>query len=136
MINQQTDMVAHFVLQTKDGAGGWGLLARTKVRPSYYVYQLYQRLGDTLLASQSDVAGVSLVAAQQEDGSLTLLLVNLLDTAVDAPLQIVGGAVPEAAEWHLFDPTHNAEMVGTIDLGSMTELNLPPTSISLLITTP
>lgn len=136
MINQQTEMVAHFVLQTKGGAGGWGLLARTEVRPSYYVYQLYQRLGQTLLASQSDVPGVSIVAAQTADGRLTLLLVNLLDTAVETPLQIVGPAVPETAEWHLFDPTHNVELVGEIDLSPGTQISLPPTSISLLISIP
>ena len=136
MINQQTDMVAHFVLQTRNGAGGWGLLARTEVRPSYYVYQMYQQLGETLLSAQSDIPGVSVVAAQRADGSLTLVLINLTDTAVRAPLQIVGQSVSETAEWHLFDPDHEAELVGTIDFGDNTEVSLPPTSISLLIAAP
>ena len=136
MINQQTDMVAHFVLQTKDGAGGWGLLARTEVRPSYYVYQLVQQLGETLLPSQTDLPGVSVVAGRRADGSLTILLINMQDTAVDVPLQIVGQTVPETAVWHLFDPDHAAEPVGTIAFGSEADLSLPPTSLSLLVAAP
>ncbi len=136
MINQQTDMVAHFVLQTKDGAGGWGLLARTEVRPSYYVYQMYQQLGQTLLPAQTDISGVSVVAAQRADGTLTLILINLTDTAVEAPLQIVGHPLPQTAQRYLFDPTHNAEQVDTIEVGEEAQISLPPTSISLLVIAP
>jgi hypothetical protein len=71
----------------------------------------------TLLPAQTDLPGISVVAARRADGSLTILLINLLDTAVDAPLQIVGQTMPETAERHLFDPDHAAEPVGTISFG-------------------
>ena len=60
VIRQRVDIVAHFVLQTSTGAGGWGLLARRDVRPTYYVYQMYKHFGQELVYASSDDPDVSI----------------------------------------------------------------------------
>ncbi|KAA3664807.1 MAG: hypothetical protein DWQ04_03815 [Chloroflexi bacterium] len=132
MIEQEVDIVAHFVLQTKDGAGGWGLLARDHVRPTYYVYQLYQQFGQIRLTSASDVPNVSVYAAEREDGTITVIVINLGDADMDVPLQIVGD-VGETAVIHRLDPAHNAENLGEISFKNTDAITLPGQSISLYL---
>ena len=132
LIRHRVDYVAHFVLQTNAGQGGWGLLARNDVRPAYYVYQLYQKFGQELLRSdfpaQSDV---SLYAARRDDGALTLLAINRGgETAVET-IQLIGFAPgAPAAVWRL-DETHNAALVDPVTFEAVTTLSLPAYSVTL-----
>ena len=75
-------VVAQYAFQMRDSRGGWGLLERTRVRPQYYVYQLYRHFGDELVYAATDDPNVMVVAAIRDDGALTLMAVNLGDTAV------------------------------------------------------
>jgi hypothetical protein len=72
-------LVNYFDLQSTDGRGGWGLLAANAPRPSYYVYQLYQRFGTELVAASSTEEFVSAYAAIRPDGGLSVIVTNLND---------------------------------------------------------
>jgi hypothetical protein len=131
LIRNGVDYVAHFALQTNPGQGGWGLLARDEVRPSYYVYQMYARFGDRLRFAASPVEEVSLFAALDGDGALTLMLVNLSDQAQSLPLQLDHfEPTGDAAIWR-FDATHQAARLEDVPLASGASLAVPPQSMTL-----
>jgi hypothetical protein len=132
LMRQRVDYVAHFVLQTNAGQGGWGLLARNDVRPAYYVYQLYQKFGQELLRTEFDgQSAVSLYAARRDDGVLTLIAINRSPDTAHETVQLIG-FVPEspAVVWRL-DETHNAALVEPILFTSVTTLALPGYSVTL-----
>ena len=132
MIEQGVDMVAHFVLQTKDSAGGWGLLARYDVRPSYYTYQMYQHFGNTRIYTSSDDPLVTIYGARRADNNITLMIINLGDTPTTTSLQWANGTPPtETATLYLFDSTHNAEEIGPQPLTN--DITLPAQSMSLYL---
>ena len=132
LIRQRVDYVAHFVLQTNASQGGYGLLERTDVRPTYYVYQLYQKFGQELLRTDFDTeSDVSLYAALRDDGVLTLMAINRgPETAVETLqlLDFVPGT--QAAVWRL-DETHNAAPVEPVEFEAITTLTLPGYSATL-----
>ena len=129
LINHQVDMVAHFVLQTHANAGGWGLLGRFNVRPSYYVYQLYQQFGEELLAAESAVPHLNLYAARRGDGTITVIVINLADETQSAPL-VLSGQEGATAALTLFDAEHPAVPLGQHPL---TNLTFPAQSMTLLV---
>ncbi len=125
LINQDVDMVNHWMLyHPRDGTG---ILARYEIRPTYYVYQMYKLFGSEKLHADSGLEDVSIVAAQREDGTVTLMIVNRGD-AVTVPLTIVGVEGVDKAELTLFDAEHQVENMGEVALD---ELQLPAQSISL-----
>ena len=132
LIRQRVDYVAHFVLQTNAGQGGWGLLARNDVRPTYYVYQLYQKFGQELLRTDFDgQSTVSLVAARRDDGVLTLIAINRgPETAVETVQLIDFAPGAAAAVWRL-DAAHNAALVEPVVFETVTMLTLPGYSATL-----
>jgi hypothetical protein len=87
IINQDVDMVAFFTLSHDDGTT---LLGRNEPSPTFYVYKLFQQLGTEKLHTDSGIDNVSIFAAQREDGTLTLMLVNRGPDEVTAPLQVDG----------------------------------------------
>ncbi|MBE2221261.1 MAG: hypothetical protein IAF02_06960 [Anaerolineae bacterium] len=135
IINQGVDMVAYFTLAHNDGTT---LLDRSGPRPTYYVYQLYQQFGTEKLYSDSGLDEVSIFAAQREDGTVTLMVVNRGDADVTMPLHVANSAGGETAVsassrqaiLHRFDAAHNAENLGEV---SIDELELPGQSISLYV---
>ena len=102
-----------------------------QVRPTYYVYQMYQHFGSQLVYSASGQEGVSIYAAKREDGSLTILVVNLLDAEQSLSLEIKGSKLGAAETWR-FDAEHLAENLGEQDL-SIGTLTLPAQSINLYV---
>lgn len=132
LIRQDVEIVAHFILQSNDGQGGWGLLGRFDfIRPSYYVYQLYKQFGETLVYAASDDPYLSVYAAKRQDGSLTLIVINLDDDPKEKDLEIKGQRSGEI-KWTLFDETHPAEDWKILDLNTNTRITFPGQSISLL----
>jgi hypothetical protein len=132
LIRQDVEIVAHFILQSNDGQGGWGLLGRfDNIRPSYYVYQLFQQFGETFVYASSDDPYLSIYAAKRADGSLTLIVINLDDEAKEKMLDIKGFR-SASIEWSLFDETHQAEHWQRLALDSAARLEFPAQSISLL----
>lgn len=130
MIRQQVEVVNYFTLFTKDS--NFGLLARYDARPAYYVYQLYKQFGSELLTSESSDELVTITAANRDDGSLTLMVVNRGAEAKTLPLAITGFTPSGEAEVWLLDVDHKAENIGTQDLSAGT-VTLPAESVTLYI---
>jgi hypothetical protein len=131
MIDEDVLMVNQFMLSTASGqAGGWGLISILGLAPAYYVYQMYNHFGTERVYASSGVANVSIYAAKREDGTLTLMVINLADGEQRVALQIQGKS-PRKAEVWLFDADHNAEDLGEQKFPEDGILTLPPQSISL-----
>ncbi len=109
MINHEVEYVAQFTVH--HATAGYSMFGNSVIRPNYYVYPMYKMLGDQLVWSASGIEHVSVVSAVRDDGALTVMLINLNDEAVDAPLQ-VDGTIRE--QW-LFDEAHPAEQVSVDD---------------------
>lgn len=127
LIKQQVFMVNMFLFA--DRAGAYGLISGT-LRPTYYVFQMYNHFGSEQVYAASGIPNVSIYAAKRTDGTLTLMVINLADTQQQVPLQVKGLTLAQAAHSWLFDATHNAVDSGATDLSSG-KLNLPAQSISL-----
>lgn len=133
LIRQRVEIVAYFVLQCQTRQGGYGLLARFEVRPTYYVYQMYQQFGDELLYASSDDPDLSIYAARRQDGTLTVMVINLGPEEKRKPLQLDHVTSTGPAEVWLLDVSHSAERLGFETILDGTEIILPPQSISLYI---
>lgn len=132
-IREDVLIANHWMLTSSGGQGGWGLIGRGELRPSYYTYQLYQMFGTQRVFSSSDVADVNLYAAKTESGALTVMLVNLNDEVQTVPLTLNGITAPATAQVWLLDPTHNAEAVPDLALTQTSAVELPGQSVTLLV---
>ena len=131
MIDENVLMVNQWMLANSSGMpGGWGLIASTGVRPTYYVYQMYNHFGTERIYAASGIADVSIYAAKREDGTLTIMVINLTDMEQQVPLSIRGKMPAQAEVWR-FDSTHNAESLGQQAFPSDRVLDLPAQSITL-----
>ncbi len=111
-------------------SGGLGLIFGSELRPTYYVYQMYNHFGDEQVLATSGVKYIDIFAAKRADGTLTLMVINLLDTEQTIPLKIEGMALSNAEVW-LFDAAHNAVDLGQQAFPSDGGLVLPAQSITL-----
>lgn len=135
-------VVAQYAFQMRDSRGGWGLLERTRVRPQYYVYQLYRHFGDELVYAATDDPDVMVVAAHRSgDGALTLMAVNLGDAPVERPLRLAGHPGGTAAVYRI-DETNltnlpavpdGREAQPPLELADGAPLALPPRSATLYV---
>lgn len=132
LIRQKVDVVAYFALQTPTSIGGYGLLARADVRPTYYVYQLYKRFGNELVHAETDVPRLSAYAARRPDGALTLILVNHAAEPQRVPLYIVGVESATAQVW-LFDREHKAEHLADITIQHGQVVDIPAEAVLLYV---
>ncbi len=132
LIRQDVEIVAHFALQTNVGTGGWGLLARTEVRPTYYTYQMYKHFGNELVYTSSDDPDLSIYAARRDD-ALTLILINLGPEEQTKPLLLDHAKPAGPAEVWLFDASHQAEKIGDRVITSGDHITLPAQSITLYV---
>jgi hypothetical protein len=130
MIKNGVFMANHWMLTSKGGYGGWGLVGQNGVYPSYYTYQIYDMFGDELIYSSSDQSNLSIYAAKRKDGALTLMVINLSLEEQTKSLRIAGHATPQGEAW-LFDPSHNVENKGIVSLEEA--VTFPAQSITLFI---
>jgi hypothetical protein len=128
MIKNDVFMANEWALTAKGGFGGLGLIGPFDVYPAYYTYQLYKKFGTELVYSSSDDPGLSIYAARNEDGALTILVINLSSEEKTKPIRISDQTSISAEVW-LFDQTHRAENVGVVELSD--SITAPPHSISL-----
>ena len=128
MIKNDVFMANEWALTAKGGFGGLGLIGPFDVYPAYYTYQLYKKFGTELVYSSSDDPGLSIYAARNEDGALTILVINLSSEEKTKPIRINDQTSISAEVW-LFDQTHRAENVGVVELSD--SITAPPHSISL-----
>jgi hypothetical protein len=108
LIQQNVFMVNYWAIAN---AGGLGLLSTNAIRPTYYVFQMYNHFGNERIYSSSGVQFVTVYAAKRTDGTLTLMMINLTDSEQRIPLQIQGMSPQQAEVWR-FDATHNGEDLG------------------------
>jgi hypothetical protein len=90
LIQEDVEIVTFFSLQSNASIGGFGLFERYDVRPTYYVYKLFQYFGDTLIYSNSLDEEVSIVASQCVDGDISVVIVNATLDERQFPLKILG----------------------------------------------
>lgn len=135
LMRQGVFMVNHWMLSSQGGQGGWGLIGRGELRPSYYVYRLYNMFGNRMVHAASGVEDVEIFAASREDGALTLMIVNRGDAEAQGRLHVQGKA-PSQAELWLLDPDHHGEDMGVIAFPEDGALRLPGQSVSLLVLVP
>jgi alpha-L-arabinofuranosidase len=127
MIRQDVAIVAQFAV-----TGQFGMTGRYDIHPTAYVYQLYKNFGKDEIYASSDDPFVSIYAARREDGTLTLMIVNLKSETVNTSLMLAN-AQPGTAETWLLDPTHIAEQGESIALDATTLLTIPAESVTLLV---
>ena len=92
MIKNQVAVVNYFSLQSNPSIGGYGLFSRSDTRPTYYVYQIYQEFGETLVFSGCDEPSLGIYAATDIEGILSIILVNLGPEEQEQPLIIDGNS--------------------------------------------
>jgi hypothetical protein len=130
MIRNRVFMANEWALTAKGGFGGLGLVGPLDVYPAYYAYQLYKKFGDELVYSSSDDPDLSIYAARREDGTLTVMVINLSLEKKTKAIRIGDQAQVQVAAW-LFDPEHKAENIGSVNLSN--SIIIPPQSITLYI---
>lgn len=133
LIRQQVQMVNYFALSTSASVSAFGLLSSYEPRPTYYTYQLYQRLGQTLLASQSNDQYVTVTAARHDDGTLTMIITNLYLEPQTVTLQIENSSSLQASAARLLAPDLMAQEVAPDTLLAGNQLTIPGQSAVLLI---
>ena len=130
LIRNQVDVVAVWDMQ--GGAGrGWGLLAKYDVRPTYYTYIMYTHFGSELLSAASGDPDVSIYAARRDDGTLTLMVINLGADEKTKTLALNGFTPGGDAEVWRFDAEHNAEQIDPQALADGATITLPGQSMTL-----
>lgn len=130
MITQDVFMANIWSLTAKGGYGGLGLVGQSDVYPAYYTYQMYSMFGQELVYSASEVEGLSVYAAKREDGTLTIIVVNRSAEAQKKALVVAGSSQVSAEAW-LFDPEHEMEQMGEVQLGG--EVEFPGYSVTLFV---
>jgi hypothetical protein len=118
--------VTYFTLATGND-NGFGLLARYEPRPTYYTYQLYKQFGKMLLESQSSDSDLVVLSAKKENGTLTLLVVNLADNAKTFTLESTGQKIGTPTEVWRLDADHKAEKI------SDSSYTVPKQSVTLYV---
>lgn len=123
-------MVNQWVLSQR--TTGHGLFQGNNIRPTYYIFPLYKNFGNNQVYAASGVEYVDIFAATREDGTLTLMVVNLTDVEQNIPLQVKGKKLKEADIW-LFDINHNAENLGVQAFAEDGTVTLPAQSVTLYV---
>ncbi len=133
MIRQRPELLAYWTLKAGSTGAGHALMTSYALRPSYYVFQIYKRFGNRLLAANADDPMVSLFAAKREDGAVTAIFVNRGDAAVKLVLRLEKGESLALAEAYLFDKTHNAEFFTPPMFRSGDPVELAPLSVTMFV---
>lgn len=131
MIKNQVSIVNYFSLQSHPSIGGYGLFSRSDRRPTYYVYQIYQEFGGTLVFAGCADESLGIYAATDQAGDLTVILVNLGAEDLRLPLMINGEArrLVKAVRFDQADLLYEMRL-STDDIE--TQIHIPGYTITLL----
>ncbi len=132
-ISEDVLIANQWLLTTSGDSGSWGLIGRGELRPTYYTYQMYKMFGVLQVFSSSDNQAVSIAAAKNKEGALTIMLVNLADESIAAPLSMTGYAISDSSQLWLFDKEHNVEKQPIADFIKHDQITLPGQSMVLLV---
>jgi hypothetical protein len=130
MITNQVEIVNYFSLQSHPSIGGYGLLSRSDLRPTYYVYQIYQQFGQDLVYAGCDAPDLGIYASTGLDGSLAIMIVNLGSADQSRPVIIQDDSLILSSVWR-FDETDLLHELNFSD-GFESDLQIPGYSITLL----
>ena len=128
LIQERVFMVNQWVFAYR--TGGLGLIFGSELRPTYYVFQMYSHFGSEQVLATSGVKYITVYASKREDGTLTIMVINLLDTEQTIPLNVEGVSLSKAKGW-LLDADHKAVEMGEQSFPTEGKLVLPAQSISL-----
>jgi hypothetical protein len=129
LIRQGVEIVGYWDIQNP--VQGWGLMSSYDLRPTYYTYIMYSHFGTERLASESSDPNVGVYAALRDDGTLTLLVINLGDDEATKTLSLNGFRAGSEAEVWRFDADHNAEQIDSIDITDGGTITVPGQSMTL-----
>ncbi|MBI5960178.1 MAG: hypothetical protein HY866_15665, partial [Chloroflexi bacterium] len=132
LIVEQMTIVSYFELQTPTERGTWGLMGSYDIFPTYYTYQLYQQFGSELVYSTYSSDDLTVYAARREDGTLTLIVVNLGPDEQSPTLKIDNFAISGPAQVWRLDVDHNAAAIEDADL-SGGQITVPGQSVTLYV---
>ncbi|HSM23263.1 MAG TPA: hypothetical protein VK856_00175 [Anaerolineaceae bacterium] len=132
MIVNRVDIVNYFSLHSNPSIGGYGILSRSAPRPTYYVYEMYNKFGSQLVTAVSADSQAGIYAALQQDGTPTIMFVNLSDQIIQKPFIVQGVTQFDADVWR-FDEMTQAVMIGNEVFISGELIDLPPQSLTLLV---
>jgi len=130
LMNADVFMINQWVLSQR--STGLGLFNGSTIRPTFHVFPLYKNFGSEQVYAASGVADVDIFAAKREDGTLTLMVINLSDAEQRIPLQVKGTKPTEAEVW-LLDAAHNAENLGLQAFPADGVVTLPMQSATLYV---
>jgi hypothetical protein len=130
MMDEKAFMINHWILSQR--SSGHGLISSYQIRPTYYTFLMYKQFGLKQVYASSGVPDVNVYAATREDGKLTVMMVNLLDTEQRLPMQVEGITTTEAQVW-LLDSSHNAEDLGQQAIPNDGVVTLPAQSVTLYV---
>jgi alpha-L-arabinofuranosidase len=130
LMNADVFMVNQWVISQR--TTGLGLFSGNTVRPTFYVFPLYKNFGSQQVYAASGMPDVSIYAARNDAGALTLMVINLADEERQAPLKVAGQTPASARVW-LLDSEHNAEELGVQSLPADGILTLPAWSATLFV---
>ncbi len=129
-ISQDVVIANQWMLTSSGDQGGWGLIGRGELRPSYYTYQMYKMFGNHLLFSSSSDPDVSVYAAETDDSTLTIMMINLSNETKIMPINIKGFKSFSAYRW-LLDKDHHAESLPALTVDNNSQVTLPGQSMML-----
>lgn len=135
LIRNGVEIVTQWDLQGGSNRG-WGILGSFDVRPTAHTYQMYTHLGTELLASESSDPNVSITAALNEDGALTLMVINLGSEEVTKTLSLNGFEPGGEAEVWRFDAEHEAEQIESQSVADGATLTIPGQSMTVYVIPP
>jgi hypothetical protein len=130
LMNANVFMVNQWVLSQR--TTGLGLLHGETIRPTFFVFPLSKNFGSEQIYAASGVADVDTFASTREDGTLTIMMINLSDTEKQIPLQVKNVDLNQAEVW-LLDSTHNTENLGTQSFSPDGVVTLPAQSATLYV---
>jgi hypothetical protein len=129
LIRQQVEMVSYWALRSQ--GNGFGLLGQSDLRPTYYTYLMYTHFGTELVPTEFSESGVSIYAAKKDDGTLTLMVVNLGDDEAMRTLQLDGFTPGGDAEAWRLDADHMAEQIDPVAITDGGTITVPGHSMTL-----
>jgi hypothetical protein len=131
LIRNRVEMALYWDLRSV--GNGFGLMGQSDLRPSYYTYLMYTHFGSELLETEASDSLVSYYAALNDDGALTLMVINLGMEASTQTLSLANFTQGGAAQVWRFDPELNAEQLDDFEFADGTDITLPGQSMTLYV---
>jgi len=131
LIRQQVEIVAYWNLGQR--TSGFALIGQMGPRPTYYTYMMYTHFGTELVEASSPDPNISIYAAKRDDGTLTLMVINLGDDEVTKTLSLNGFTPSGDAEVWRFDAEYNAEQIASQAIADGASITVPGQSLTLYV---